>query len=75
MLEKKVVHFKFNIAIPDFIESKMHQQWDLVPRFRLIRDVDFEKCYDEDFWVWPIRTHQKDTKYDIQNKGKIFMLL
>ena len=75
MLEKKVGHFKFNIAIPDFIDSKMHQQWDLVPRFRLIRDVDFEKCYDEDFWVWPIRTHQKDTKYDIQNKGKIFMLL
>jgi hypothetical protein len=75
MIENNIAHFKFNIAIPDFVDRKMNPDWDLVPRFRLIRDVDYEECYGPDFWVWPIRTCQQGTKYDTQNKGKIFMLI
>jgi len=75
MIDKVIGMYNFKIAIPDFIDMKKQHHWDFVPRFRLIRDVDLEECFGNDFWVWPIRTNQTDSKFDFQKKGKLFMLL
>jgi len=41
MITKRIGMYNFKVAIPDFIDMKK-EEWDLVPRFRLISDVDSE---------------------------------